>query len=310
MGDVAQPRPKQGKRKKRFDPDTLNTNLYFLWSLERVGVIYGLETIGKHDWYTWGSDALVDSQNDNGSWAGQHYPGGTEELSTCFALLFLSRANVARDLSMTLKGKFQDPGIATLRGGGDLSKVLPERVAMQPKDKPPAQPPVEAKQPPQRAEVEDFEAEAARLCKTVLQAPAAERSDAIVRLRDSRGSVYTEALARAAKQASGQFQMEIREALGRRLARMTAVTLRDMLKDENLEVRRAAAEGCGRKEEKQFAPDLIALLGDPELLVVEAAHGSLEQITGKNFGPLPNANREEKQKAMASWKEWWATQKK
>src|SRR5262249_35710341 len=40
---------------------------YFLWSLERVGMIYGLKTIGKKDWYAWGSQTLLDHQSDNGS---------------------------------------------------------------------------------------------------------------------------------------------------------------------------------------------------------------------------------------------------
>ncbi|HEX4611109.1 MAG TPA: hypothetical protein VH092_23160, partial [Urbifossiella sp.] len=34
-------------------------NLYFLWSLERVGVIYGVDKIGGIDWYAVGSEHLV-----------------------------------------------------------------------------------------------------------------------------------------------------------------------------------------------------------------------------------------------------------
>src|SRR5262249_49768549 len=29
-------------------------NLYFMWSLERVAVLYDLATIGQKDWYRWG----------------------------------------------------------------------------------------------------------------------------------------------------------------------------------------------------------------------------------------------------------------
>ena len=36
---------------------------YFMWSLERVGVLYGLETFGNRNWYKWGSDVLLASQN-------------------------------------------------------------------------------------------------------------------------------------------------------------------------------------------------------------------------------------------------------
>ena len=41
---------------------------YYLWSLERVAVAYGLETIGKKNWYDWGADILVATQEMNGSW--------------------------------------------------------------------------------------------------------------------------------------------------------------------------------------------------------------------------------------------------
>ena len=41
---------------------------YFLWSLERVAVAYGLETIGNHDWYAWGARALLATQEKDGGW--------------------------------------------------------------------------------------------------------------------------------------------------------------------------------------------------------------------------------------------------
>jgi hypothetical protein len=44
---------------------------YFLWSLERVAEIYGLNTIGRKDWYAWGSTVLLNSQWPDGGWKGQ-----------------------------------------------------------------------------------------------------------------------------------------------------------------------------------------------------------------------------------------------
>ena len=41
-------------------------NYYFLWSLERVGVAYGLKTIGDKDWYAFGAEVLVANQQNNG----------------------------------------------------------------------------------------------------------------------------------------------------------------------------------------------------------------------------------------------------
>ncbi|HMF16095.1 MAG TPA: hypothetical protein VKE98_02760 [Gemmataceae bacterium] len=72
---------------------------YFLFSLERMAVVYDVKKIGETDWYTWGAKILVDKQEPDGSWKGEH--GAAD---TCFALLFLKRANVAEDLTFDLKG--------------------------------------------------------------------------------------------------------------------------------------------------------------------------------------------------------------
>src|SRR5207253_5001464 len=83
---------------------------YFLWSLERVAVAYGLDTIGKKDWYGWGTELLLLKQAPDGGWNSQ--------VDTCFALLFLRRANLAEDLTATLRGTVSDPGEVNLRAGG------------------------------------------------------------------------------------------------------------------------------------------------------------------------------------------------
>jgi hypothetical protein len=60
---------------------------YYLYGLERMGALSGLERIGDHDWYREGAAFLVASQLGNGSWAGTF-----EREPTLFALLFLCRA--------------------------------------------------------------------------------------------------------------------------------------------------------------------------------------------------------------------------
>ena len=77
-------------------------NLYFLWSVERVGVLYNLQTIGGKDWYRWGVEYLLPAQEDDGSWFSEGYLGSSPTTDTCFALLFLHRANLAMDLSITI----------------------------------------------------------------------------------------------------------------------------------------------------------------------------------------------------------------
>ena len=85
------------------DPSNrLNSDLYFLWSLERVAVIYDLPDIGGVDWYQWGAKRLVQGQSQNGEWRGVSCTKGwpfDKAVGTSFGILFLSRANVAGDLA-------------------------------------------------------------------------------------------------------------------------------------------------------------------------------------------------------------------
>jgi hypothetical protein len=84
------------------------TDNYFLFSLERVAVIYGLETIGRKDWYELGANSLLTTQNSDGSWR-EKFCGNVA--ATSFALLFLNRANLVPDLTVVLGGRVQDPGL-------------------------------------------------------------------------------------------------------------------------------------------------------------------------------------------------------
>ncbi len=83
-------------------------DLYFIWSVERVAVLYGLRTIGGTDWYGWGVDILLPTQAADGKWTDTH----SSPVDTCFALLFLKRVNVAQDLTKALAnlGGARDPG--------------------------------------------------------------------------------------------------------------------------------------------------------------------------------------------------------
>ena len=311
--------------------DAFVSNLYFMWSVERVGVIYGLETIGNNDWYAWGSDALVKSQNADGSWTGSGYPGATPELSTCFALLFLSRANVAKDLTAKLQGKIKDPGVSTLKGRKDITQVLPDRSQPAPTPAPTLPPtqgdvthplgiavastepvPVSLIVDPPSATVtgDDFDSEAKRLTDAMVGASATYRPTLLVQLRDTKGGVYTEALARSAARLNGEQRQQVREALARRLTRMTAASLREMLKDDNLEVRCGAAAAVGIKGDRELFPNLIDALSDADALVMMAARTSLRTLSGKDFGPEAEASAENKTQAANAWRTWWAVQPK
>jgi hypothetical protein len=78
-------------------------NLYLLWSVERVAVLYDLPAIGDKDWYRWGAEILIANQvPKRGNWHNGQYPESNWVLDTCFALLFLKRANLAKDLTAKL----------------------------------------------------------------------------------------------------------------------------------------------------------------------------------------------------------------
>lgn len=272
------------KSERDMEGGNLRDNLYFLWSLERVGVIYDLEKIGTIEWYKWGADYLIKTQSENGSWGGGGYEGANSEINTAFALLFLNRANLAKDLTATLKG--------TAKINLPERKTDPEPIKVNPKQS------------------GDPEAEATRLANELIKATATTRPTTLAKLRDTKGSVYTEALVRAIAKLQGEPQREAREALALRLKRMTALTLREMLKDENPEIRNAAAWACGLKDDKQFISDLIVVLNDTETLVVQSARNSLRSLSGKDFGPQSDANPADKAKAIADWKAWLAAQPK
>ena len=67
---------------------------YYLYALERVGMLGGLKKIGPHDWYEVGAASLLKNQKSDGTWTNKtKYTGGNRTVwDTCFAILFLKRA--------------------------------------------------------------------------------------------------------------------------------------------------------------------------------------------------------------------------
>jgi hypothetical protein len=99
-------------------PQIGGRSYYFLWSLERVAVALDLKTIGKKDWYAWGAEILLTNQQADGTWQGNYAECGAD---TCFALLFLKRANLVPDLTTQLTGRIQDPGERVLKGAEGIA---------------------------------------------------------------------------------------------------------------------------------------------------------------------------------------------
>jgi hypothetical protein len=138
--------------------------------------------------------------------------------------------------------------------------------------------------------------EATRLSGQLVRSSGIPRDLLLQKLRDSKGVVHTVALATAIPSLDGSFKEKARQALVERLTRMTSETLRDYLRDEDPEVRRAAVEASLLKDKKELIPDLIVLLTDPEPLTARAAEAALRDLTGEDH-TTPDA-----------WKEWWKKQ--
>jgi hypothetical protein len=270
---------------------------YFLWSLERVAVALDLKTIGGKDWYGWGAEILLENQEPDGSWKGEYAEGGVD---TCFALLFLRRANLVRDLTVALKGKVVDPGERVLSGA--LRGKRPRKMlsGIETRDAKPLEKPL----------LKAMSAEGNRLAEALLQATGPRRDQLISTMETEKGVHYTEALAAAIPKLEGEARRKAREALANRLTRMKDETLEEYLRDEDAEIRRAAALAVGQKDSKALVPGLIALLRDPEISVVRAAHASLKALTEQDFGPPATATREERDHAVRQWIAWWSKQRK
>jgi hypothetical protein len=303
---IGEPAPKGERPNRFFGGGGLggNKTYYFLWSLERVAVAYGLDTIGNKDWYAWGSDLAVMSQLNDGSWSGDYATGGAD---TCFALLFLRRANLANDLTVMLKGKVTDPGRVVLKGGVGLGDSRPDpkddpKTKPEPRDKPP---PDLIKEKPISPKPPDTKSDAERMAGELVQGDRSRQERLLERLRDSKGAEHTQALLTAIPKLDGEIKKKAREALAERMARMTAATLEVRMKDDDPEMRRAAALACAMKEEMEHVPRLIELLDDSEMAVSRAAYAALKSLSNKDFGPTKDADRAERDKAIAAWKAWW-----
>jgi hypothetical protein len=101
---------------------------YYLYGLERAGVLAGVVYMGKHRWYAEGAKYLVDSQKPDGSWRtmqGVPPPGMPKipVVDPCFALLFLARAT-ARSIGVVTERNLLNLTEADKLSDADLANVF------------------------------------------------------------------------------------------------------------------------------------------------------------------------------------------
>lgn len=278
-------------------------DLYFLWSLERVAVVYDLDRIGGVDWHAAGAADLLRVQAADGSWTGNEAER-SPSVATSLALLFLCKANLTRDL----RAARDDGSFNELRSGdaGISATTVPV-----PKNTPTTAVVTSPSPTTTIKPLPDLKSdEAAGIAAELLRANDADWSKMVVKLRDTKGASYTRGLVLAVARLDGSRKSEVREALAERLTRMTAATLRDMLKSDDVELRRAAALACAMKDDAEHIPDLIARLTDDSAVVWPAAKAGLKSLTGQDFGPPATASVDERRRAAEAWKAWYAKKAK
>jgi hypothetical protein len=287
-GAILQPGDKHGDR-----------DLYLLWSIERVGVIYNLDKIGGINWYDVGSEAILKAQGGDGSWGNGHHYGG--DANTSFALLFLCKADLLRDLS----NKFRNPKDTELRAG--TSGAVPAGNGNSGTETAPM--PKGSNIPGTTPLPNVVDDASTKLATALIQAPATDWGKALEKLRDAKGAENTRGLVLAIHRLEGDRKKEAREALAERLTRMSAETLKGMMGQDDAELRRGAVLAAAMRDDKAHVPDLIERLQDESEVVVRAARAGLKSLTSQDFGPKPGASAEDHKAAVAAWKAWWARQK-
>jgi hypothetical protein len=127
----------------------------------------------------------------------------------------------------------------------------------------------------------ELETEVHRLTEELVSASDGQRDAVLARLHKGKGAAHSEALAAAIPRLTGRWRERARLTLTDRLTRMTADTLRDKLRHDDAETRRAAALAALRKKDGSLAADLASLREDADPAVASAARRALEGLTGK-----------------------------
>ncbi|MFL5342772.1 MAG: VWA domain-containing protein, partial [Gemmataceae bacterium] len=103
------------------NPHSNSHHYYYLFGLERVGVLAGTEFLGDNEWYPIGARYLLAKQNGDGSWTAK-YGDANQYLDTCYAILFLRRATLSFEPKLTVKITQPTAG-KWVRGAGEIISV-------------------------------------------------------------------------------------------------------------------------------------------------------------------------------------------
>lgn len=129
-------------------------------------------------------------------------------------------------------------------------------------------------------------------------------------LEQRKGPEVFSGLALGAADSEPEIRQYSRTLLDRHLGRQKPEVVKEKLKDEEPEVRKAAARVVASRA-PSLAGDVIELLADEESDVRQAAREALVKLSkGEDFGPDEKATKEQRDESLAKWREWWKKQKR
>ncbi len=132
----------------------------------------------------------------------------------------------------------------------------------------------------------------------------------LTELESRKGPDVLQGLALGVANSEQEMRQFSRDLLDRHLGRQKADDVKEKLKDEQPEVRKAATRVVSAKV-PGLAGDVIDLLTDDEADVRQAAREALVKLgKGEDYGPDEKATKEQREEAQAKWREWWKKQKR
>ena len=132
----------------------------------------------------------------------------------------------------------------------------------------------------------------------------------LVELEKRDGGQVIDALGKAAAATPEIETQELaRTLLTKHLSRQDGLIVKERLKDDQAEVRAAAAQAAGIKVLRLVGSELIDLLNDDNGGVRGAARKALVVLSrGADYGPEPEAEAPDREAAIRKWRDWWAQQ--
>jgi hypothetical protein len=132
----------------------------------------------------------------------------------------------------------------------------------------------------------------------------------LTELEQRKGPEVFQGLALGTADSEPEIRQYSRSLLDRHLGRQKPEVVKEKLKDEEPEVRKAAARAVAARV-PSLAGDVVELLADEEADVRQAAREALVKLSkGEDFGPDEKATKEQREEALAKWREWWKRQKR